>query len=162
MLKMSRKWVLLTGIKLMIILCDTIKTKHDVFGDQLRTIVTLIKVWLLNCIYEKRTNDIGNLMVNKHVIGASVIVSWSLEGKQITTLISSNAYQHFDKGFFELFYCFYNFHSVCSKSTLHNKGNMPSISHSNFWINFFEFLNHCGFFIDIITLDLTRLLQVVS
>ena len=38
------------------------------------------------------------------------------------------------------------FHSVCSKSTLHNKGNMPSISHSNFWINFFEFLNHCGFF----------------
>ena len=96
----------------MIILCDTIKTKHDVFGDQLRTIVTLVKVWLLNCINEKRTNDIGNLMVNKHVIGASVIVSWSLEGKQITTLISSNAYQHFDKGFFELFYCFYNF-SFC-------------------------------------------------
>ena len=28
------------------------------------------------------------------------------EGKEITTSISTNARQHFDKGFFELFYCF--------------------------------------------------------
>ena len=118
-------------------------------------------------IYDKHTNDIGSLMVNKYVIGAArvnescghayVSVSYDCplfqgvwDGKEITTLVSTDVCQHFDKGFFELFYRFYNF-SFSSKSTLSHKplkwrrvhkGNMAIISHSNFWIHFFEFLNH--------------------
>ena len=106
-------------------------------------------------------------MVNKYVIGAarvnescghayvSVLCDCPLfqgvwDGKEITTLVSTDVCQHFDKGFFELFYRFYNF-SFSSKSTLSHKplkwrgiykGNMAIISHSNFWIHFFEFLNH--------------------
>ena len=76
---------------------------------------------------------------------------------------STDVCQHFDKGFFELFYCFYNF-SFSSKSTLSHKplkwrgvykGNMAIMSHSNFWIHFFEFLNRERFLIDTITLDST-------
>ena len=106
-------------------------------------------------------------MVNKYVIGVarvnescghayvSVSCDYPLfqgvwDGEEITTLISTDVCQHFDNGFFELFYCFYNF-SFSSKSTLSHKplkwrrvhkGNMAIISHSNFWIHFFEFLNH--------------------
>ena len=128
-----------------------------------------------NCIRDKHTNDIGSLMANMQPelmtsywhAPLSVQCDCRLfqgfwEGKEITTSISTNACQHFDKGFFwtlllllELFILF------VLNSTLLNKplkwcrvykGNMPFTSHSYFLINSFEFLNHDNFLLILLRL----------